>query len=267
MIYVFWVLGAALSGLTVFLHGLTGGALLLYFVLLTLGYGIGLQIAYVIILWLICLFIDRRKPQRENDPFFRTILNWTAELLFQATRVQVKVTGMELLPPGRYLLVSNHLSGYDPIITAWVLRHDRIAFVTKPENMKIPIAGSIIHKCCYLPIDRENAMNAVKTIQAAVDLINRDVVSIGIYPEGTRNRSDEPLLPFRSGAFKIATKAKVPVVVAAVRGTDRIVHNFPWRPTTVTVEFCRVIDAETVATSKTVELSETVRETLLSRFS
>ena len=263
MIYLFGALGAVLSGVTAVLSGWTGGRLIGFFLLLTLGYTAALLVVYIILLWIICLFIDRRKPQLQNDPFFRTLLNWTAELLFQAARVQVKVIGAENLPKGRYLLVGNHLSSFDPIVTAWALRKDRIAFVTKPENMRIPVVGSIIHKCCYLPIDRENSMNAVKTIQAAVDLIHRDVVSIGIYPEGTRNRGSEPLLPFRSGAFKIATKAGVPVVVAAVSGTDQIRRNFPLRPTVVTVDFCRVIDAETVSASKTTELSEMTRSILL----
>ncbi|MEA5142499.1 MAG: lysophospholipid acyltransferase family protein [Oscillibacter sp.] len=263
MIYLFGAFGAVLSGITAVLAGWTGGRLIGFFLLLTLGYTAALLVVYIILLWIICLFIDRRKPQLQNDPFFRTLLNWTAELLFQAARVQVKVIGAENLPKGRYLLVGNHLSSFDPIVTAWALRKDRVAFVTKPENMRLPVVGSIIHKCCYLPIDRENSMNAVKTIQAAVDLIHRDVVSIGIYPEGTRNRSPEPLLPFRSGAFKIATKAGVPVVVAAVSGTDQIRRNFPLRSTVVTVNFCRVIDAETVSASKTTELSEMTRSVLL----
>jgi len=263
MFYLFVALGAVLSGVIVCLAGWTGLRLAGFFLLLTLGCTAALLALYILILWVICLFIDRRKPQLKNDPFFRMLLNWTAELLFQAARVQVTVIGADKLPHGRYLLVGNHLSSFDPIVTAWALRKDRIAFVTKPENMRIPIVGSIIHKCCYLPIDRENSMNAVKTIQAAADLIERDVVSIGIYPEGTRNRSAEPLLPFRSGAFKIATKAGVPVVVAAVRGTDRIRHNFPWRPTAVTVDFHQVIDAETVSTSRTAALSEMTRNILL----
>ena len=46
-------------------------------------------------------------------------------------------------------------------------------------------------------------------------------------------------------------------------GTDQIRRNFPLRPTVVTVDFCRVIDAETVSASKTTELSEMTRSILL----
>ena len=85
------------------------------------------------------------------------------------------------------------------------------------------------------------------------------VVSFAVYPEGTRNTGTE-LLPFRAGAFKIAQRAGTPVVAAAIRGTENIKRNFPWRSTDVWLDFRAVLDAETISRMNTSEIGEEVRK-------
>lgn len=87
-----------------------------------------------------------------------------------------------------------------------------------------------MHMCFCLPLDREDNRAAVKTINEAVELLDENVVSMGIYPEGQTNKTEEPLLPFRNGAFKIAQKAKVPIVVCVIENTEKILKNFPGSP-------------------------------------
>lgn len=165
---------------------------------------------------------------------------------------------MERVPQNtRFLLVSNHRSNYDPIVTWHVFRNYDLAFVSKPENFKIPMFGRIIRKCCFLPIDRENPRNAILTINKAAELIKADAVSVGIYPEGTRSR-EENMLPFHNGVFKIAPKAEVPIVVITVTGTDRISKRL-FRGADVQVNILDVIPAEKVKAMKTAEIGELVR--------
>ena len=171
------------------------------------------------------------------------------------------LTGEELLPEGRFLLVSDHRANYDPITTGWMLRKWDIAFISKPENMSIPIAGPFVRRIYYLPIDRQNPRRAIETINAAADLISQNVASIGVYPEGTRSHSTQ-MLPFHNGVFKIAQKSGAPIVVLSVDGTEQVCKNFPWRRTDVALKVCRVIDAETVKVSSTAELGDMVRTSL-----
>ena len=74
-----------------------------------------------------------------------------------------------------------------------------------------------------------------------MELLDENVVSMGIYPEGQTNKTEEPLLPFRNGAFKIAQKAKVPIVVCVIENTEKILKNFPWQPTTVNLKVLEVL--------------------------
>ena len=114
-----------------------------------------------------------------------------------------------------------------------------------------------LRRCCFLPIDRENARNALTTINAAANLIRAHVCSFAIYPEGTRSKSGE-LLPWHAGSLKIAQKANVPIVVGTVEGTERIARNVPWRRSHVYVRIREVIPAETVKATTTNALTEDI---------
>ena len=218
---------------------------------------------FVLLLAVLAAFSDKTKPQPVPNRLYSALTCYVLGLIVALFRVRIHVSGTELLPEGRWLLVCNHRSSFDPIVTGWVLRKRSLAFISKPENMNIPIAGRILHKAGYLPIDRENDRAALRTILTAAERMKRNTLSYGIYPEGTRHAAAE-MLPFRNGAFKIAQKAGTPIVVAAVRGTDQVKRNAPLHPTDVYLDFCRVLDAETVSGLKTAEIGELVRDTIIS---
>ena len=66
---------------------------------------------------------------------------------------------------------------------------------------------------------------------------------MGVFPEGYESKTGE-LLPFRNGAFKIAQKAQVPIVVAVLRNTKQIAKNMFRRRTDVDMEILGVVPVE-----------------------
>lgn len=234
-------------------------------VLLFLGLSAALFVAVVLLHLIFCFaisaFTDLSKPCRERKPLYRKILAVTAAGVLRLSRVRVHISGEEL-PAGRFLLVSNHLSNFDPIVCIDKFRKHEIAFVSKPENFRIPILGKFVHNCNYLPIDRENARNAMRTINDAAELIKDDVCSIGIYPEGTRSKTGE-LGPFHDGVFRIAYKSKVPVAVVTVRGTESIAKNYPFKHTDVYMDVVQVIPYEDYSEERYGEFGERVRGIML----
>ncbi len=223
---------------------------------------LGLVAVWVIAVFLLSLAVDLNKPVTEGHPVARWIVVTIIGLLCKAGRLRIHVTGWENVPAGRFLLVGNHRSNYDPIATVWALRRRGVdvAFITKPENMKIPLVR-LIHWANFLVIDRQDARKAIETIHAAADYLKRDVVNVGVYPEGTRSKAVE-MLPFHNAVFKIAKQAAVPILVAAIGGTERIHENAPWRGTDVTIDLCACIPAEEVAAGSTRDLGERVRQLL-----
>ena len=259
LVLPFICFGAVLDAVVCLCRGYTGGTLalmLLVWFVVFFALGVVLQLLMVAVC---SLFIDKSKPQKTHSPFYCGFAKYMLGVLTSFARVHIHLSGAEKIPEGRWLMVSNHRSGFDPVLTIWALRKHDLAFITKPENMDIPFIGRYVHKICCIAIDRENDRAALKSILAAAELMKNDVTSFFIYPEGTRNTGSE-LLPFRNGAFKIAQKAKAPVVVMAVRGTENIAKNAPWRRTDVYLDILEVIDAERVRAVKTHEIGGEVRQ-------
>ena len=126
----------------------------------------------------------------------------------------------------------------------------------------MPVAGSYAHICGYPFIDRNNNRQALKTILHAVDILKEEQTAVGIFPEGTRNKTSEPLLPLHPGSFSIAKRAGVPIVIAVNRGTARAIPQFFWRGTKVSFRVVDVISPEQIAALSTQELAARAKETL-----
>ena len=225
---------------------------------------VGLFIAYILLIIISSLFVNMNKEYDKESKYFRFLLNSSTWVMTKIARIKLHVTGKELLPDGRFLMVSNHRSKFDPILS-WLVFGDRqLSFISKPEHFKVPIYGRIIHRLCFMAIDRENPRNAVKTINRAVDLINRDVASVAVYPEGTRNYG-EGLLPFHNAMFKIAQKANVPLVVVTVKNTYDMQKNFPLHRSHIYIDVLKVYKADEIKKIKTAVLGDEVREFMLNK--
>ena len=213
-----------------------------------LGWFLAATALYFLLLYLLSLTVDKTKPVQKKSSFYRWLLNETAWLILRLGRIRIECTGLEKLqrlPP--FLLVANHRSNFDPFIAIVACPRSELAYIAKPEIFDIPITGSVVHKCFFLSIDREDNRKALKTILRAAALLRDGTVSIGVYPEGTRSKTGE-LLPFRNGAFQIAKRAGAPIVIAKTTGTEQIARRFARRRTIVRFDILDVLSADTVAT-------------------
>lgn len=256
---IFLGLSLALTVLISFLMKITLWKEIWIPIVLFIGIYIGVVILYFFIIWLLSLTIDTKKEYDKPNKFYAWLVVITMEMLSNYARAKVKVTGMEKIPTNqKYMLVFNHRSKFDPIIQSYILRKSNLVHISKPSNFKAPIAGPFIKRSCYLSIDRDNARNGLKTIIKAINLIENDVASVGVSPEGTRNYGDG-LLPFHNGCFKIALKAKCPIVICTMHGTSNIHKNFPGKRTKVEMKILKVLTYDEIKDLSTNEISNMVR--------
>jgi 1-acyl-sn-glycerol-3-phosphate acyltransferase len=212
-------------------------------------------ILFLLVAYLSTLHINVDEVKERPNPFGVFICEEFAAFLLYISGIRVVLTGLEKVPVDRrFLLVSNHRSNLDPIVIMDKMRSYNIAFISKISNLKIPAIGKLIHEWCFMSIDRENARNAIKTIQQASNYIKNDIVSIGIYPEGTRSKSQQ-MGEFHAGSFKIAQKAGCPLVISVIRGTETVKYHF-WSVSKVYVDILEVIEVDQVKSMKSVELAD-----------
>jgi 1-acyl-sn-glycerol-3-phosphate acyltransferase len=263
LLELFLTLGALCSVLTLFLNATLVTSIFDIWIpiVIWIGYSVGFFVIYVLFFVLLSIFVDKSKPQTKPNRFYLAVFVESIALYFRLARIEIRVRGKNKVPKdSNFLLVSNHLSDHDFMSMLTVLRGRSIAFVSKPENFDKPIVGKYLHKGGFLPINREEAREALTTIREVADRMKTLPISYGVFPEGTRNRQVEGLLPFREGVFLMAKKANVPIVIVRVTDTDKVKQRAPWRKTRVYVDFVDIIDVETVKALRSHELSEMVRD-------
>jgi 1-acyl-sn-glycerol-3-phosphate acyltransferase len=119
------------------------------------------------------------------------------------------------------------------------LRREKLSFVTKKSNYKIPLFTKFMKGLNFLPIDRADHLQSLEMFKRGTELIQQGISSVCVYPEGTR-QLDEILGPFHEGVFNIAMHARCPIVIATAKGPEQVHKNFFRRPTKVRIDILGV---------------------------
>ena len=224
--------------------------------MLFFGFFPGFLLLHVLILLRGSLFINPEKLPGKNG-FHRFMTLATIDVMLTAMRIRVTVNGREKLPSKPFVYISNHLSVFDPMIAMFHLRKHKLAFVSKKENIQIIAAGKFMLASGCTSLDRNNNRAAAKAILTAVENVTSGKNSMGIYPEGKSNLHPEnvKLLPFHHGSFKVATKAKAPIVVAVIGNTRKAFRQLF---THIDLDIVRVLEYEEYKELSTGELSDLI---------
>lgn len=268
IIKILAAISAVCTAVTVIFSSLAGrGADLIWLCpLLLLGFFAAVNVLYALMIFIGTeLTIDLKKPNDKPSKFWSRTLEDISDWLAFYGRIRVHITGMEKLPEGKFLMVCNHRSAFDPIVMIPIFKKMGMVYVSKPSNFKIPIGGKLMHAYGCLSLNRDNNREALVTINRAAEIISSDKASVCIYPEGTRSR-EETLLPFHAGSFKVAQKAKCPIVIATIHGTDRVEKNFPLHGSDVYFDITDVYDRDYVKAHKTSELAEMAQKTVQEKY-
>jgi len=124
---------------------------------------------------------------------------------------RIEVTPRQRLEDsGPCVFVANHQSIMD-ILTFGAIVPRRTVAVGKKEIGAIPLFGWFFRASGNLVIDRGNSEDARRMLAAAARRLNQERISVWFMPEGHRNKGEE-LLPFKTGAFRLAAAAGVPIM-------------------------------------------------------
>ena len=201
-------------------------------------------------------FLGLRKPM--SWVIYKIAQFW-ARGVIMITGCKMTVEGRENIPKENGVcFVSNHVGIFDiMLVLAYIGRP--FGFIAKKELLYLPFFNMWIYILGGLFIDRKNIRKAIKTINHGIKKIQSGGNML-IFPEGTRSKG-RGLLPFRSGAIKLATNSLAPIVPIAIKGSydvlevDGLVHSVPVR-----IVFCPPIyTAEMDASERKHNLADNVR--------
>ena len=179
------------------------------FVLSTIILGIG---SMIVSLW--------------SGPGARRFASIWAKFNLFISGARLKVEGLENIPSrsvqkeqGGIIIASNHRSSADIAAVLAGLPLD-VCWVTKDSLLKVPFIGWHLSRV-HIPVARGSKGNAARLLSDGVQKIT-DGASVVIFPEGTRNRTQQVLLPFKKGTFLLAQAAGRPVIPVAITNSASI---------------------------------------------
>ena len=131
----------------------------------------------------------------------------------------VKVTGKENFKKGNaYIVVFNHNAFLDvPLSAPYVPGPNKT--IAKASFAKIPVFGFFYKRGSVL-LDRNNEKSRTKSFDSMKKVLASGM-HMCIYPEGTRNRTSDPIKPFYDGAFKLAMATNKEIIPCVIFGTKK----------------------------------------------
>lgn len=158
-----------------------------------------------------------KKARKYVSGFFKT------ELKIAGCKIEVR--GFENIPADKpVLFVGNHRSYFDILVSHETVNRP-VGFIAKKEIKKVPLLHYYMDDIGCLMLDRDDIRQGLKVINEGAEYMKLGHSMI-LFPEGTRNQTDE-LLPFKEGGYKMAEKSDSAIVPMALSGTDLMLESAP----------------------------------------
>ncbi len=166
------------------------------------------------LIWLLVLPFDRERE------IIHWILNWQSRILVCLLPIwKISVEGREKgLKVNTCVIISNHQSILD-ILLINCLRY-RLKWISKIENMKVPLLGWYLRMADYIIINRGNKESKEEMMEKSYQCL-KGGTSIMMFPEGTRSVDGEMGF-FKRGAFQLAINAHVPILPVVLDGSGGV---------------------------------------------
>lgn len=157
------------------------------------------------------------------EPVYRGVIG-ALVATFTAQRWTVRTTGGQHVPrTDGAIVATNHVGYLDFVVSGYSVRDVTpnkrlVRYAAKKETFDHPVSGPLMRAMQHIPVDR--AGEATRTIELAVEKLRAGEL-VGMFPESTISRSFVPL-PGKTGTVRMAQQAGVPIVPAAIWGSQRL---------------------------------------------
>ncbi|MEO6404836.1 MAG: lysophospholipid acyltransferase family protein [Ferruginibacter sp.] len=182
-------------------------------------WGILSFIVTFLLIFIPSMFVHFFKDPKKGQIYFLYISRVWMKIWLKLISCPLKISGLEHFKKNEnYVVLFNHNALLDvPLSAPFVPGANKT--IAKASFAKIPVFG-LFYKQGSVLVDRKNEQSRVRSFEAM-----KKVLALGmhmcIYPEGTRNRTMQPLKSFYDGAFKLAVDTKKNVIPCIIKGTKK----------------------------------------------
>ena len=160
-----------------------------------------------------------------KDPIFYKITRPILSIFIKLYRPTI--IGKEFIPKeGRVILAGNHTSYLDPLLVAYGTK-GCVHYFAKDSLYK-GIKKPIFKGLGIIPVNRK--IKDKNSLYKGIDVLNNDLV-VGIFPEGTINKTDDIVMNFKFGAVKMAYETNSKIVPFS------ITHKYKFLKKSVKIEY------------------------------
>lgn len=194
-------------------------------------------------------------PEQEKWDHIRYLMG----LAVKAGNVDLQVYGLENLPQqDGFMLYGNHQGLFDVLAIASTCPRS-LGVAYKKELTNAPLLKQIFACTKSFALDREDVRQSLTVIQAITEEVKQGRNYV-IFPEGTRSKLGNEMLPFHGGSFRCALKAKCPVVPMAFIDCFKVLDEKGSATVSPQIHYLKPIPYEEFKDLKAAQLAELVKE-------
>lgn len=181
---------------------------------------------------------------RSTDLFIRIARFWM-RIWLPLAGCRIKVTGTDFFQKGQtYIVTCNHNSMMDvPLSSPFIPGPNRT--IAKKSLARIPLFGAFYRKGSVL-VDRKNESSRKESYLQMKKVLAKGI-HMCIYPEGTRNKTGNPLAPFHGGAFRLALDTQRSIIPAVILNTRKALppeKTFAFLPQPLEIHFLSPVEVK-----------------------
>lgn len=203
--------------------------------------------------------------EKEANAYIHKVASSWAMSQVRMSGAKVKVYGIENIPSDiTVLYVSNHQSNFDIALFMSFVDKPK-GYISKIEMSKIPLLRTWMEYMGCVFMERGNLRKAAEAISQGIKLLQSGH-SMVLFPEGTRSKGDH-MNEFKAGAFKLATKAKVPIVPVTIKGSYKLMeqNNSKIKPAEVEMYIHPIVATDSLSREEELALPQRIKDIIQSK--
>ena len=219
-----------------------------------------MTLALVFICFFACIYSILRPFHRNNVFHTAHYLSKVSTLLGLGIEVRIPDSIKDIGPA---VYICNHQNSYDIFTVSAAVQPSTVS-VGKKSLKWIPFFGQMYWLTGNILIDRANSSKAINTIALTAKKITDKELSVWLFPEGTRSNG-KGLLPFKTGAFRTAQQANVPIIPVCVSNSHEKIKLGRWDNGKLIIELLDPIYFNTSAKESIREVTNIAHKRMLAK--